>query len=99
MIWVVLVLGSVIAFAFWWRWQSRRGNLGKVIDYSQSGGGARREEWRNYSASEAKLEQRVGREAAERLIINVLLNNPSKSRAWCADKAWRDLERDQKWSN
>lgn len=72
-----------------------RGNLGKVIDYSQGKKGTRREQWQNYSSSEAKLIQRLGSEATERLIVSVLLDNPTKSRAWCSDKALRDLERDQ----
>jgi hypothetical protein len=37
----------------------------------------------------------VGKETAERLIVNVLLNNPSRSRAWCVDKALQDLMRDR----
>ena len=95
MIWIVLAICLVITIIYWGNWQRSRGNLGKVIDYSKANKGTRTEPWLNYSSSEAKLIQRVGQEATERLIINVLLDNPSKSRAWCSDKALRDLERDQ----
>jgi hypothetical protein len=37
----------------------------------------------------------VGKQTAERLIINFLPNNPSRSRAWFADKALQDLIRDR----
>jgi hypothetical protein len=76
--------------------KSQPNNLGEVIDYTNKGksNGIRKEAWRNYSRSEAILEQRVGRETAERLILAVFLNNPKKSRQWCADKALYDLDRD-----
>lgn len=35
----------------------------------------------------------MGPDAAERLIGNLQRSNPSKSRAWCAEKALYDLER------
>ena len=70
-------------------------NLGKVIDYSIQNRGSKRQGWQNDSASEVKLERLVGHQTAERLIVNVLLNNPSRSRAWCADKALQDFRRDR----
>lgn len=70
-------------------------NLGKVIDYSIQNRGSKRQSWQNDSSSEVKLERLVGHQTAERLIVSVLLNNPSRSRAWCADKALQDLIRDR----
>jgi hypothetical protein len=94
----VIILGVVLAFTALFLWIKRyktQGNLGKVIDYSTHNRGSRREKWQNDSPSEVKLERRVGKETAERLIVNVLLNNPSRSRAWCADKALQDLMSDR----
>jgi Flp pilus assembly protein TadB len=70
-------------------------NFGKVIDYSTQNRGSKRQQWQNDSASEVKLERLVGHQVADRLIVNVLLNNPSRSRDWCADKALQDLMRDR----
>jgi hypothetical protein len=94
----VIILGGIFALIGLFLWKKRRktkGNLGKVIDYSAQNRGSRREQWQNDSPSEVKLERMVGKETAERLIVNVLLNNPSRSRAWCADKALHDLIRDR----
>lgn len=94
---LVVLLGiAVIASVAWFTWRRGRGNLGRVINYSSKSRGVRRETWQNYSASEAELERMVGREAAERLIVNVLLNNSGNSRMWCADKALQDLRRDSR---
>jgi hypothetical protein len=95
--WVILG-GAVVLLVGLFLWQKRRktqGNLGKVIDYSTQNRGSKREQWQNDSPSEGKLERMVGKQTADRLIVNVLLNNPSRSRAWCADKALQDLIRDR----
>ena len=83
MIWIVVVAGLVLSFAIWQYKQRARRHLGRVG-------------WQNQSASEAKLVRRVGKATAERLINSTLLNNPGQSRAWCADKALYDLNRDQR---
>lgn len=93
--WIILLICVIVLIVYWSKWRQSRGNLGRVIDYSKGNKGVRREQWQNYSSSEAKLIQRIGREVTERLIVSVLLDNPTKSRAWCSDKALRDLERDQ----
>ncbi|ABW32900.1 hypothetical protein [Acaryochloris marina] len=93
--WIILLICVIVFIVYWSKRRQSRGNLGKVIDYSKGNQGVRREQWQNYSSSEAKLIQRIGHEATERLIVSVLLDNPTKSRAWCMDKALRDLERDQ----
>jgi hypothetical protein len=94
-----IVLGAVAVLFCALLWQKRRsaqnGNLGKVIDYSAQNRGSKRQQWQNDSASEVKLERMVGPQTAERLIVNALLNNPGRSRAWCADKALQDLMRDR----
>jgi hypothetical protein len=94
----VIILGGIFAIVGLFLWIKRyktQGNLGKVIDYSTHHRGSRREKWQNDSPSEVKLERMVGKETAERLIVNTLLNHPSRSRAWCADKALQDLMRDR----
>jgi hypothetical protein len=95
--WVIVggVVILLVGLFLWQKSQSKRGNLGKVIDYSAQKRGSRREQWQNDSPSEVKLERMVGKQTAERLIVNVLLNHPSRSRAWCADKALQDLMRDR----
>jgi hypothetical protein len=94
-----IVLGAVVVLFCAFLWQKRRsaqkGNLGKVIDYSTHNRGSKRQQWQNDSASEVKLERMVGSQTADRLIVNVLLNHPGRSRAWCADKALQDLMRDR----
>jgi hypothetical protein len=94
----VIILGFIVALIGLFLWQKCRktqGNLGKIIDYSAKNRGSRREQWQNDSPSEVQLERMVGKETAERLIVNVLLNNSSRPRAWCADKALQDLMRDR----
>ncbi len=97
MAWAI-VLGVIFGLVGLFLCQKHRkteGNLGKIIDYSAKNRGSRREQWQNDSPSEVKLERMVGKATAERLIVNVLLNNPNRSRAWCADKALQDLARDR----
>jgi hypothetical protein len=94
----VIIIGVIFVLTSLFLWQKRRskkGNLGKVIDYSAQNRGSKRAQWQNDSPSEGKLERMVGKQTADRLIVNVLLNNPSRSRAWCADKALQDLIRDR----
>ncbi len=79
------ILLLIAAVALLWNWFQRRSRRGTRAGY---GGGAR---------SERQLVKRLGRAASDRLIDQLSLKHPERSREWCADKALFDLERDRRY--
>jgi hypothetical protein len=107
MIWLAFVTTVVVAVKLWQAWQKRqrRDRLERAfygaMPPSRSTNRAnrrRQSDWRQplwRSPSERALVKRLGLDATDRLMHNVALRYPEKSRQWCAEKALFDLERDR----
>lgn len=74
-----------------------------VLWYVRKNGGTeatlrklRHRDWQSVSQHEAKLRHLVGGSTADRLIQRAALNNPGKSRSWCAEKALYEYQRDRR---